>query len=530
MLSVREKTWILTPFLLSLGCAGCFDATVCDYASCTGAGGTGTTTSGSTTSTASTMSTTTATSSTGLPPACDPTMLAAGMAIDPTCGIFVDPGKTGGMGTQAAPYGTIFAALQAANNPTNKPVYVCQTDGAVNESIELIASEQLYGGLNCMTWQKVSSKTTWSAAANAIPLKLTSTTGAIVEGFTIASQNATGADAMTRNGNSSIAVFASSATATFISVDILAANGADALAGQNETGQAPGSQNPAMAAMFNGNLGNGCSSLAVNPGGPPIDFMACPADVGKLTEGGSGGQGNLGSGNPGGPGTPGAANGGNANPCTPGGMGVPGAAGMAGLGGTGLGALTTLAYNGPAGGDGGNGMIGQGGGGGGGAQGNGSNGCTGATLTGPSGGGGGAGGCGGLAGGGGGAGGASIALVSYGSTLTLTNVTLQANKGGKGGNGGIGQAGGFGGSGAKGGAFACKGGDGASGGDAGGGGGGKGGASIGLATHGAVPTIADNAITIAGAGASGGTGGAGNTMATNGLSGDMGDLALRQAL
>ncbi len=493
---------------------------------CTPDGGGGSSTTASTTS-ASTGGSGGGTTTTGLPMECDPLLLQPNQSLDPSCGLFVEPGAPTGDGSQAMPYGTLTDALAA--NPMNKPVYVCSTGPSLNEPIELSASERLVGAVTCGDWKATPTKTAWTAGENEVVLTLSATTNAHVQGFAITSANATGFDAADGDGNDSIAVIADGGVATLLQVDIVAGNGAAGGAGADQSGQAPGRQSDAMS--FDGNAGGACGV----DGGATKAFAACPA--GGTTTGGKGGDGDLALGSPGNPGTPDPLM---SNPNGDGGVGEPsmggfdcsvngghgenghpGPAGNAGLSGTAVATVAITGLTGQPGGDGGNGTIGQGGGGGGGRKGNGSNGCL-AGVTGPSGGSGGAGGCGGLAGQGGGQGGASIALLSLGAMLTLTDVTLTAGLGGAGGEGGDGQFGGQGGFGAAGGGSpvqACTGGAGGTGGTGGPGGGGAGGASLGLAYTGTAPELDDSAITVSATPAAGGAGGNANASGNAGAAG-----------
>lgn len=497
---------------------------------CTSGAGGGTTTSdsGSTTTTAASMTTNSSTSS--IATECDPKALAPGASIAPTCGLFVDAGKSGGDGSQGAPFGSLDEAL--TKNPNNLPIYACAGTTLLIDGITLSGTERLIGGVTCGDWKATAMKTGWTTPTNVIPLRLDKTSGVLVQGFAIEALGATGFDGATLQGASSIGVWADGATATFVDVDIVAGDGAPGGDGMDQGGQAPGMQD--MAAAFNGVSGSdGVGSVCGDPSPAGPIFMTCPA--GGQTFGGDGGAGGLAVGGPGSGGAPDPLLG---EPNGSGGAGEPsagafdcagnngngefghgGPAGGPGSGGTSMGMLTSTGYAGASGGTGGNGTIGQGAGGGGGRKGNNTNGC-GVGVKGPTGGSGGAGGCGGLAGGGGGAGGASIALVSLSATLTLTNVHLSAGVGGAGGAGGDGQLGGIGGVGGIGGGVACQGGSGGKGGDGGSGGGGRGGPSIGLASVGVAAVIDDANITVSGSAAAGGPGGNGSVPGAMGASGE----------
>lgn len=471
------------------------------------------------------MTTSDSSSSTGVPQECDPLKLTAGASIEPTCGIFVEPGKTGD-GKQATPFGTLAEAL--TNNPMDLPIYVCATAATgLTEAIVLGAAEKVIGGVTCGDWKATTTKTPWTAGTNAVPLTLDHTTGALVQGFAITAANAMGSDGATLQGNSSIGVIADAATATLESIDVVAGTGAAGGDGMDQAGRAPGRTD--FAALFDGNVGGGCNGM----GGLAKDYAMCPAG-GGTTEGGKGGDGGNLTGSAGNAGAPalglgaaGMGDNGNAGwTCAAnsgnGGFGNSALDGSPGAGGATSGTLTAAGFLGDPGKPGGVGILGQGGGGGGGRK-KAADACG---TSGTSGGGGGAGGCGGLSGGGGGAGGASIALVSLDSVLTATNLHLTAAAGGIGGDGGDGQLGGIGGNGANGGGSACKGGDGGKGGDGAGGGGGKGGPSIGLASVGAAPDIADANITTSMTAAAGGAPGGGSVP---GLPGAMGDTPKKLA-
>lgn len=485
-----------------------------------GTGGAG----GSSSSGGSMTSASMMTSSSSISTECDPLKLAQGASIDATCGVFVEPGKTGGDGTQGNPFGTLAEAL--VGTTTNAlPIYVCATGVSLNEPAVLTKNERLLGGLTCGDWKATTTKTPWTAGANEVPLRLDHATSVLVQGFAITAAPAMGVEMTSLQGRSSIAVVADTATATFDSVDITAGAGAKGGDGMDQVGKAPGRQSDMMS--FDGHVGGGCNM----PGGAAQDYMTCPAG-GGTTEGGKGGDGGNLTGLGGGAGAPalggGAAGAGDTGAmgwdCMAnsglGGFGTSGMNGTPGTGGNAAGTLSATSYSGDPGGPGGVGGIGQGGGGGGGRK----KSIDGCSTTGASGGSGGAGGCGGLGGAGGGAGGASIALVSVNATLTLSNVHLTAAQGGGGGAGGDGQLGGNGGAGAFGGGSACKGGDGGKGGDGAGGGGGKGGPSIGLASVGPAPAIDAANITAAGPASAGGAAGGGNIP---GSAGSMGDVAAK---
>ena len=473
-----------------------------------------------------------------VPAACDPDALSTDAAIDPMCGVFVSPGANGGDGSRGAPYGSLATALM--NDASQRPIYVCATPSGVNEAVTLTGAIDLYGGFDCTSWKKSGMKTPWTAPANSVPLRITNSgfkecDGAFVDGFAIKANDATGADPMTRNGNSSIGAFVSGGFGTFVNVDIIAGNGADGIAGTKMPPRAKGADSDST---FNGQSGLVCSAGAGPTGAPP----ATESCGGENVSGGKGGDGGQASGLKGGDGqgmvntvVPGFGDGGLGQPsismnCHDGTAGADGLDGTVVGGGTTLGTLDANGFEGANGEDGKDGESGGGGGGGGGGIGNGQGSC-GPGVAGSGGGGGGAGGCGGKGGAGGGAGGASIALASFGANVALKNVTLQAKQGGKGADGGDGQQGGTGGSPGPGACVAtacCSGGAGGKGGSGTGGGGGKGGSSFGIAFHGDMaPVIPETAIIVSLSKATGGMGG----MATIGPStaGDPGDNVKIQA-
>lgn len=489
--SVRAPRSLLVAAVVTL--AGC-TPDLCSSAKCADGGGGGA------------SSATDAGSTSSGDAGCDPRALAPSEPIAPSCGIFVQPLATGGDGTQAAPFGSLAEAL--AQNPLGRPIYVCATGAALEESVHLVNAERLFGGLDCTSWALTALvRTTLQAKADTFAIHLDHTQAAEVFGFRVLAAPATSFDPATGEGRSSVAILSESATATLSNVEVIALDGGPGRSGAPAAGQAAGRQSD--ASMFDGNDGSGCG----DPGGAE-KVAACG---GQPSTGGQGGTGKVSTGNGGDDGTPGfgggspnghggagddgsqgwlcSTDGGN------GGDGHDGPAGQPGLGGDGPGSIDASGYHGTPGLAGTDGGTAQGGGGGGGKKGNGSNGCA---SAGPAGGGGGAGGCGGLAGEGGGAGGASIALLSLDSTLTLVGVLLRAGDGGDGGDGAPGQLGGNGGNGGdQGNGMACGGGSGGDGGDGGGGGGGRGGPSLGLAFTGVAPAIDAASVTLGGAGAGG---------------------------
>jgi len=395
------------------------------------------------------------------------------------------------LGTKAAPFATITAAIAAAGG---KPVYVCAEP--LTEKLTLDTAVVLYGGLDCATdwsWVGQTTRTQLTAGAGEVVVKVnTGATGSLVEDFAITAADGSAA------GDSSIAVFVDSATIEFARCALTAGNG---VAGDDGT-----TVGTAAAAGQNGSAGNtGCQSSSPTAGGPTEVNSSCTDSWG-----GEGGPGGVAAGFGGAAGQPGdvtPGNGQGTDACTDGQNGGPGADGQPGVSPTGFGTLDATGYTAAEGGFGLAGEHGPGGGGGGGGKGDGL--CTG--LSGHGGGGGASGGCGGIGGGFGRPGGASIALLSHQATVTLTTVTIGAGTGGDGGDGGTGQEGGLGGEygGGPGGTGACSGGTGGKGGWGGNGAGGLGGYSVGIAFKGTAPSQTDVDISAGAAGqaGNGGTGG-----------------------
>ena len=458
----------------------------------------------------------------GLPAECDPRLTSV---VGPECGLFVDAAApNGGSGTQASPFSSLQTALDAAQ--TGQPIYVCTSP--LTEAVAVSGGASVYGGLDCASWAVTDNKTPWTAGANEIPLRFEATVdGALLRGFAITAQAATGTEAGSLQGRSSIAAWVEGASVTLEAVDLVAGAGAAGGDGVDQVGFADGQQSDAAA--FNGNGGFGCG---IANGGGAAKMHDCGG--GLTTTGGTGGDGEVGSGTGGGfglpnygaeipDGTAGLGDDGSMNwSCASNGgtgeAGHDGPIGASGAGGDGVGSFQNMSYAGDAGDDGDVGQPGQGGGGGGGLRGGIAGGCL-SGETGPSGGSGGAGGCGGAGGGGGGAGGGSFALVTLGGTLTLFQVSLRADTGGPGGSGGNSQLGGVGGSGANGGGNACSGGYGGSGGQGGAGGGGRGGPSVGMAFLGFPPDLSEVSIVVAEDPAAGGPGGDDNAQGNAGSPG-----------
>lgn len=408
-------------------------------------------------------------------------------AVPQKCGVFVSGSK--GVdgpeaGTQEKPFATIGAALAAAKG--EMPVYVCA--GQYGQRLTLSAKAEIYGGLDCDTWEYVGPGQT-IIAAGADEIALTVSPGA--DDSSLTDIDVVAADAM-KAGGSSIAVVVNSAKMTFTRAKLVAGNGAAGVDGKTP----PAANLLATNPLIVGNKGaDACASMGISQGGAAKMGAMSPSSIG-----GAGGDGTTGNGEPGDSlvaGVQETAVGGQGQGmvggCGAGGEGVPGGPGADGAPGAGLGTIDINGYVGSDGTKGQDGKPGQGGGGGGAAKG----GMKQNTVcAGASGGGGGLGGPGGGGGLGGQAGGASIALISLNATLVFDAVVMQVGNGGVGGKGALGQVGNDGGAGGTGGAAdamglgfngACNGGNGGLGGLGGASGGGRGGHAVGIAYKGSAP-------------------------------------------
>ncbi len=441
-----------------------------------------------------------------------------GDAIEDACGVFVSASKGSDSNsgtTKTQPVATLKKAIALAKG---KPIYAC-ADGqkAFHDAITLDGDAQIFGGLDCASWKYVAgTKTTWTAAADDVPLHVTANGSAVLADVVIEAANAT------KEGGSSIAIVAEASA----NVDL---SRCEVRAGEGMVGLTPEAP---MGSGLKGESGvngkDGCTSVDDLTGGKGGALVCDGTDVsggpgGNGIAATSGGDGNNGQPEDGTNGLRGLAQ--KETPaadCTNGGDGAVGLPGDPGAGATGNGSLSSTGFTGESGKDGATpGKPGQGGGGGGGAKR-----CAMPmppnNYAGPSAGGGGSGGCGGAVGKGGGAGGASIAIVSLGANLLLADVTITTKAGGKGGDGGPGQTGGDGGLGGMPGSnngdvssVACAGGNGGKGGPGGRGGGGRGGPSIGIAYTGDAPDMKGATITAGKAG----EGGVGDGASGAGLAG-----------
>lgn len=458
-------------------------------------------------------------SSDGIPPQCIPS--DENGVLDDRCGLFVAAatGDDTNGGTKEKPLATLTRAIALANG---RPVYACAGAKPFNEAIFVQGDANLFGGLDCATWEHApETKTKWTAGADEVPLLAGIDANVAANDMVIEAADAVKA------GGSSIVVLAVAAKIHLTRCEVIAGNAAAGADGAAVD----------MSAMVgsDGLAGADACTGAVTIGG--LSAASTCSDEESLS--GLGGVGTEASGGSGSPGLPeGAMNGGSgegASACTNGTTGDTGNSGKPGTGSVWLGSIYGQGFMGYGGNDGQVGHIGQGAGGGGGAKGGSGNG-TGVQKyecgkvagaggnAGASGGSGGAGGCGGAGGKGGGAGGASIGIASISAKLTFKKVTITTRDGGKGGDGGAGQAGGPGGMGGEGGKVpaaasslqpGCAGGQGGTGGAGGRGGGGAGGPSVGIAYSGDAPGSSGAMIETGSAG----HGGVGDGPEGNGIAG-----------
>jgi hypothetical protein len=228
-----------------------------------------------------------------------------GEAPDESCGVFVEPGKQGGDGSQSKPFGTIAEALSA-----KKPVFICG-DQAGDTAIDAPGGFILVGGHACDSWAfSTKRKTAVVGQPGVAPLRL------VGGGFSDIYNMQLIAAAATAPGQSSIAVVVESGEIAFTRVDLIAASGQSGASG------APG------ATGVDGS--NGINTVTAIGGGGA--GSTCGA------EGGNGGQGTT-TPQPGQPGNPNQDNGGNAN-CTDGGPGGTGAPGFHGMNASGIGTIS----------------------------------------------------------------------------------------------------------------------------------------------------------------------------------------------
>lgn len=407
-------------------------------------------------------------------------------------------------GTRTAPFATVQAAINAADNAGNGgDVYVAA--GVYDGSLELKSRVSVYGGFDPTTWRRdLGLETTVHGGPTAVFAN--SANNLVVEALTVIAADATDP------GSNSIAMLLKNSEGVELRWNSIAAGmGADGSSGS------PGDAGSRGSA---GSDGSGAAACVTNRSGG--------GGGGNYRAGGRGGNGRLFAGTGGGDGTGSPGTGGGRGSTyrsgSGGTTGSTGSTGGDGSGGESFGALDENGYLPSSGANGGDGGHGGGGGGGGGAGGTG-------TSCGPGGGGGGGGGQRGTLGTAGSGGGASLGILLLGSTdATLSENSISTSAGGIGGIGGRGGNGGPGGNNGDGGNRGCEwplntpctgyggdGGDGGSGGRGGHGGGGGGGPSIGiLESAGSSAALAGNTYELG----AGGAGGASNNSQNTGAIGE----------
>jgi hypothetical protein len=433
---------------------------------------------------------------------------AEGVTIGAECGVFVQAGASGN-GQQATPTANLQTAVTAAsaNGSRFRNVYICGSDSlAQTASLVVNNGVNIYGGLNCVTWDYNDANVPTIQGPADVAAVLVQNGSSTLQGLAVSAPNAGAL------GASSIGIIVEgSADLSLVSASVTSGNGQPGEAGEPFTMMATaGVQgDPGLA---------GCAGMVGLAGGFGGDQTNCVGS--SPTAGGPGGGGT--SGTSGGNGNPGDDSGGLAGAGQSGGSCTSGqspvdiaAAGPDATSETALGTLTVNGYIPAAPGSGGVGVGGKGGGGGGGGKE-----CTvNSNIVGPSGGGGGSGGCGGAGGPSGAGGGASFGVVLLaGAGLTISDSVVAAGSGGVGGAGAQGQEGGNGGPGGIQGLLvmgssnpnnsaACAGGIGGKGGDGGDGSGGVGGpvAAVAAAAAGQVTPSGTNTLS-AGTPGSGGPG------------------------
>ncbi len=295
------------------------------------------------------------------PPDCIPSNISS--PVDDTCGVFVSSsmGKDSNAGiSKGAAVATLEKAMEIAT-AKGKPIYACAE--TFTEALALKDDATFYGGLDCTKgWTHVgpAKKTTWTAAADVMPVHVLAGARIAMEDVAIVAMDAKVA------GGSSIGVLAEAGTQIdFAHCDVSAGAGAAGTDGA-------AFDMPAMSGA-EGNAGGEACSAAVVTTAEPMPNACDPGDPADDSIGGAGGIGQQSSGGDGSNGKPtGSDNRGigeDVMACTGGTSGDDGAAGTSGIGATGPGSIGPGGYTGVGGGDGKKGSAAQGGGGGGGTKG-----------------------------------------------------------------------------------------------------------------------------------------------------------------
>jgi len=419
-----------------------------------------------------------------------------------TFALFVDAaGSDSNKGTKEKPLQHIQAALERAPTQGLRRVYVCGV-GPFAEHLKPTSAVHIFGGFACGSWTYAEGTRAKIAPTDKGYLLHLDSISAQVR---VSDVDFVAPDVnQTKDGTSSIAIFANASNVSFLRASISAGVAADGSNG---------------AVVGNGTLTSvsvGNNSLDGNPavGATRGDAKECTCSNSgaNKSRGGVGGATENGGG-PGGPtGGQGGLGGSGAADCPSMGVGGTGGLGASGASAASIAGYGSLTANGwsPANGSDAteSGQPGFGGGGGGGRS----------SVS--AGGGGACGGCGGLPGKGGGGGGASIALLSFASTVSIRESTLIAKGAGAGGGGGAGGPGQGGGNGASGGSVGCQGGSGGMGGLGGHGSGGAGGVSFGILYSGIAPESTATVVP----GSFGAAGPAGGTASNAGPAGKSGDI------
>lgn len=187
-------------------------------------------------------------------PSCDPA-LNQGPVADGG-GVFVaSSGGGSGSGTQASPFKDLQSALDAAATlGATGRVYVCAA--SFDGEVRVPAGITLYGGLACdASWASGAGKTTITADAGHVPLRLASGSAATVL-FDIAVVARSGS----APGGSSIAMLVNGVVATLERCDLSAGDGVPGSDGANG-----GLQNPPSASGSDGAVACGNQALHKRP-------------------------------------------------------------------------------------------------------------------------------------------------------------------------------------------------------------------------------------------------------------------------